>query len=68
MKTSTELISNNLAKILQERNLYWKDLIKLCGISREVVYAIKQKRGNLNTLTIDRLCEGLKIEHKELFV
>lgn len=54
------IVYSKLAKILEERNMQWKDLTK-AGISVNMPTKFSNNR-NMNTENIDKICEYLHVQ------
>lgn len=54
------IVYNKLARILESRNMTWKDLVG-SGISVNMPYKLSSN-ARVNTDTIDRICSFLKVQ------
>ena len=58
------IVYNKLEKLLQERNMVWKDL-RNAGLSQNMPTRFK-KNEIVNSDTINRICEYLKVQPSEI--
>lgn len=59
------IIYNKLANYLKANNMKWIDLQNGLGLSPSVMAKL-QKNRNVNTETLDKVCEFLKIQPSEI--
>lgn len=59
------IVYYKLANILKERNMKWIDLQNSIGISPSVMAKFQKNRG-LNTDTLNKVCEYLKVQPSEI--